>query len=67
MKNLDAASIISIFLILFILVCFWPFAFIWSINTLFGTQISFNFQTWLASVLLFVILKGLNYNHEKRK
>lgn len=65
MKNLDATSIIAICLAFIILACFWPFAFVWSINTLFGTQIPFSFQTWLASILLFVIFKGLNYESKK--
>lgn len=34
-----------------------PFAFIWSLNTLFNTNIPYTFYTWLAT-LIFVITIG---------
>lgn len=65
MKNLDVTSMITICLVLVILACFWPFAFVWSVNALFGTEIPFNFQTWIASIVLFIIMKGLIYEGKK--
>lgn len=35
-----------------------PFAGIWSLNTLFGLTIPFNFDTWCASIILSGIVGG---------
>lgn len=34
------------------LVIFGPLATIWSVNTLFGTNIDYTFDTWVATVIL---------------
>lgn len=46
------AAVIILAIALFILV---PFAFIWSLNTLFNTHIAFTFATWLAAALLYYL------------
>lgn len=35
----------------------WPFAMIWSINTLFGTNIPMTLKTWVATVALVTVAK----------
>lgn len=39
-----------------------PFAAIWSINTLFSTDIEYTWKTWLASVFLIGLLKSTQNN-----
>jgi hypothetical protein len=34
-----------------------PLLFIWSVNTLFGTIIPFTIKTWLASVILIIVIR----------
>ena len=33
-----------------------PYIFIWALNTLFGLNIQFNFWTWLAAVIILIII-----------
>lgn len=47
-----------IFFVVFLIVgvVLLPFVFIWSVNTLFGLSIPYNFWTWLAAVVLWLFL-----------
>jgi hypothetical protein len=36
----------------------WPMALIWSVNSLFSTEIPLNFKTWLATMILSAFLKA---------
>jgi len=47
---------IGIFLVVALLVIGWPFAIIWSLNTLFNLGIANTFGTWLATLVLSVAL-----------
>jgi hypothetical protein len=49
--------LLSILLIIIILV-FSPFVSIWSLNTLFTTNIAYNFETWAAMIWLTVMTFG---------
>lgn len=48
------------FLILFVvlLIIVGPLLTIWSLNTLFGLGIAYNFFTWLAALLLGAVIKS---------
>lgn len=44
-----------------IVVCFvllFPFAVVWSLNTLFAVGLSYTWQTWLASFILTAVVSG---------
>jgi hypothetical protein len=43
---------------------FWPFVFIWSVNTLFQTSIEYNLKNWFATVLLMITFRG-NFSKAK--
>ena len=45
-------------LLLLIGALLFPFATIWSLNTLFGLNIAYNFWNWLAMVVLIFTLQG---------
>ncbi len=52
---MDYLKILSVFFIIFITVVVmvgFPFAIIWSLNTLFALGIAYNFWTWLAALIL---------------
>lgn len=42
----------------FVLVVALPLSTIWALNTLFGTTISINLQTWMAMIIILTILVG---------
>lgn len=42
-----------------VLVCLMPFAFIWSLNTLFELSISYTITTWLAVVFLLAAIGSI--------
>lgn len=44
--------------LLLLLIIFTPLAFIWSINTLCGTSIPFNFWTWLSVVVIKIFISS---------
>ena len=49
----------ALFILLFVLAAmFVPFAVIWAINALLGLQIQFTLFTWLAMLVLTVMLRG---------
>jgi hypothetical protein len=48
---------VLLFAVAFLAIVWWPVAIIWSVNTLFNTEIPVNFRTWIAVVLLVSILK----------
>lgn len=55
MNKAALGALIIISSVLFII--WWPFAAIWSVNTLFQTQIPMNFRTWLAVVALVAMFR----------
>jgi 5-bromo-4-chloroindolyl phosphate hydrolysis protein len=50
-------DMVWVFIAILILI-FFPIFFIWSLNTLFGIGIAYNFWTWLASFFLISLLGG---------
>lgn len=52
-----AALGILVFLSALLFIVWWPFAAIWSVNTLFQTDIPMNFRTWLSVVVLVSIFR----------
>lgn len=50
--------IINLFIVVILLVAVGPLALIWALNTLFGLAIAYTFQTWLAALVLAVIVSG---------
>ena len=57
MKSKDKSSLLAISFAVLILISI-PFAFIWSLNTLFLLGISYNFKTWVSVVILFLFFDG---------
>jgi hypothetical protein len=57
---------VMLFLALLILIGF-PFAIIWSLNTLFQLSIPFTIETWLATTFLQMITFGNIANNVNRK
>jgi hypothetical protein len=43
----------------FAVLLFWPFAVIWSLNSLFSLSIQYTFYNWLACVVLIVTMQSL--------
>jgi len=41
-----------------LLITLWPIGVIWSVNTLFDTNIPINFKTWLATIVLCALLRA---------
>lgn len=39
-------------ILVLLMVIFWPFIMVWSVNTLFATAIAYSFETWLAALIL---------------
>ena len=50
-------GVILAYLILVLLIIAGPLLTIWSLNTLFGLGIAYNFYTWLATVILAAAIK----------
>ena len=53
----DPALMLLLMVAGILVIVWWPLALIWSVNTLFGTQIPFGLNTWLATVLLVSVLR----------
>lgn len=53
-------------LLLTIIVALWPLVAIWSINTLFGTNIPYTFWTWLAALILYTSFQGTRISNRKK-
>ena len=53
----DSTLSVLLVIVAILAIIWWPVAIIWSVNTLFQTQIPVNFRTWVAVVLLVSILK----------
>lgn len=65
---MDAAKIIVVlvlFLLLAALIVMGPMFTIWSLNTLFATQIPFNFHTWAAVIWLMTVFHGIRFQIKK--
>ena len=54
----ETAIGMSFLLLGFFAVVMWPMALIWSVNSLFSTEIPLNFKTWLATMILSAFLKA---------
>jgi hypothetical protein len=54
----DVTKVILLVALLIVIVIFAPLATIWSLNTLFGTAIAYDFWTWLATVWLSSVTFG---------
>jgi hypothetical protein len=50
-----------------ILIFFFPFAAIWSVNTLFALGIEYTLDTWLAAFLLISLLQGNGLTFRRNK
>jgi hypothetical protein len=65
---MDSAKIIVVLVLLLLLVALiflGPMFTIWSLNTLFGTQIPFNFETWAAVIWLMTVFHGIRFQIKK--
>lgn len=62
MKELLVAVII---LIIIAFVVFLPFAFIWSLNTLFNLSIAYGFKQWAASLFVTMLIGSRSVNVSK--
>ena len=54
----DVIKVILLVVLLIVVVIFAPMATIWSLNTLFGLTIAYDFWTWLAAVWLSSVTFG---------
>jgi hypothetical protein len=52
MNQLIGTSVIGAFIVMVLLVIFWPFVVIWALNTLFGLGLAYTFWNWLAMLVL---------------
>lgn len=52
-------------LIVLILIPIAPLLFIWAVNTLFGTGITYTFLHWLAALVLLIIVQSGHSSSEK--
>lgn len=59
-KGMGIAMIVVSVMLIFVGLFFIPFAYIWSINTLFGLGLAYTFKNWAAMVALGVFIRGLN-------
>lgn len=53
----EATLGLFIIILAVVAIIWWPFAVIWSVNTLFNTGIPMNFRTWAATALLVALLR----------
>jgi hypothetical protein len=49
---------LGLFLVFLLVVVGVPWVFIWAINAIFALSIAFTFKTWLASLVLILIIQG---------
>jgi hypothetical protein len=57
-------ALLSLVILGIAVLIFWPFVFIWSVNTLFQTSIEYNLKNWFATVLLMITFRG-NFSKAK--
>lgn len=57
--------VLILLLLLVALVVFGPIFTIWSLNTVFGLKIPFNFQTWAAVIWLMTVFHGIRFQIKK--
>ena len=55
-KDTPAYLIVLLMVVCFVLL--FPYAVVWSLNTLFGLMIPYTWQTWLASFVLTSVVSG---------
>jgi hypothetical protein len=70
MDNLPVNTVglgIAVIVLTILFVVWWPLAVIWSLNTLFQTEIPYSLKTWAAVAVLATILKLATISSEKRK
>ena len=68
MKELEnsIAALLAIALLSVLLVVWWPLAVVWSLNTLFQTEIPYSFKTWVAVVVIVTFIRVSTISSEKR-
>jgi len=54
----DTSAYLIIFLMVVCFVLLFPYAVVWSLNTLFGLMIPYTWQTWLAAFVLTSVVSG---------
>lgn len=60
MKN----EIIFLVVFAFLILVFWPFVFLWAVNTLFQTEIEYSLKNWFATVIVIITFKTLRKKEE---
>ena len=65
MANVKVAVVLALLGILLVFLLAGPVFTIWSLNTLFGLQIPYTFQTWCAVVWLITIIHGIKISLKK--
>lgn len=56
MKDIDVPTSITIVLIAILVIVFFPFVTIWSLNTLFSLDIPYTLSTWFATVWITLLV-----------
>lgn len=52
---MDNTTALIVFVLVAVLIIFWPLALIWSLNTLFPLGIAYTFKTWTAALLISIL------------
>lgn len=61
----DGSGIFVLLGMIILFVLFAPFAFIWALNTLFGFTIAYSFKTWLAALIIGIIVGSKSKTSKK--
>lgn len=56
MKDIDVPTSITIVLIAILVIVFFPFVTIWSLNTLFSLDIPYTLSTWFATAWITLLV-----------
>ena len=59
-------ELIAIALLSLFFIAWWPLAVVWSLNTLFQTQIPYALNTWAAVVVIVTLVRVSTISPEKR-
>lgn len=65
MDKIKISVVVVLLLLLASLIVFGPIFTIWSLNTVFGLEIPFNFQTWAAVIWLMTVFHGIRFQIKK--
>ena len=63
--NWEIFVILVMLVLTFALVLLGPIFSIWSLNILFGTEIAYNFKTWVAMIWIHTIIHGIRTTFKK--